>query len=90
MSSDIVERLRAWVYTDSLYATAREAADEIERLRLSSGGDCPTPDNAAKRDTLTAEEREVLGSVADDARYRAMGWTEQVIRGLLERLGGEQ
>ena len=31
--SDIVERLRAWVYTDSLYATAREAADEIERLR---------------------------------------------------------
>lgn len=31
--SDIVERLRAWVYTDSQYATAREAADEIERLR---------------------------------------------------------
>lgn len=31
--SDIVERLRAWVYTDSLYAVAVEAADEIERLR---------------------------------------------------------
>ena len=31
--TDIVERLRAWVYTDSQYATAREAADEIERLR---------------------------------------------------------
>ena len=31
--SDIVERLRAWVYTDSQYATAREAADEIDRLR---------------------------------------------------------
>lgn len=31
--SDIVERLRAWVYTDSQYATALEAADEIERLR---------------------------------------------------------
>ena len=31
--SDIVERLRAWVYTDSQYATAREAADAIERLR---------------------------------------------------------
>ena len=31
--SDIVERLRAWVYTDSQYVTAREAADEIERLR---------------------------------------------------------
>jgi hypothetical protein len=31
--SDIVERLRSWVYTDAQYATAREAADEIERLR---------------------------------------------------------
>jgi hypothetical protein len=31
--SDIVERLRAWVYTDAQYANAREAADEIERLR---------------------------------------------------------
>ena len=31
--TDIVERLRAWVYTDSQYATAREAADEIDRLR---------------------------------------------------------
>jgi hypothetical protein len=31
--TDIVERLRAWVYTDSQYATAREAADAIERLR---------------------------------------------------------
>ena len=36
--SDIVERLRAWVYTDSQYATAREAADEIERLRKAP---CP-------------------------------------------------
>jgi hypothetical protein len=33
MTGDIVERLRSWVYTDSLYATAREAAAEIERLR---------------------------------------------------------
>lgn len=31
--SDIVDRLRSWVYTDSLYATAQEAAGEIERLR---------------------------------------------------------
>lgn len=31
--SDIVEKLRSWVYTDSLYATAIEAAEEIERLR---------------------------------------------------------
>jgi hypothetical protein len=36
--SDIVERLRAWVYTDSQYATAREAADEIERLLERIGG----------------------------------------------------
>ena len=33
--SDIVELLRAWVYTDSQYATAREAANEIERIRLT-------------------------------------------------------
>ena len=33
MNGDIVERLRSWVYTDSIYATAREAAEEIERLR---------------------------------------------------------
>jgi hypothetical protein len=44
-----------------------DAADEIERLRL------------------TDEERGVLGRVADDASYRAMGWTERVVRGLLER-----
>ena len=49
--SDIVERLRAWVYTDSQYATAREAADEIERLRQVS---------AQKNFTLTDEQRESL------------------------------
>jgi hypothetical protein len=48
--SDIVERLRAWVYTDSQYATAREAADEIERLRLSAKSDCPKSENAASED----------------------------------------
>ena len=31
--SDIVDRLRSWVYTDSLYSTAMEAAAEVERLR---------------------------------------------------------
>jgi hypothetical protein len=31
--SDIVDRLRAWVYTATLYTTASEAAAEIERLR---------------------------------------------------------
>ena len=45
-----------------------EAADEVERLRL------------------TDEERDVLGRVADDAGYRALEWTERVVRGLLERL----
>jgi hypothetical protein len=59
------------------------------KLAISDiSGDCPAPDNAAKRDRLTAEEREVLGNVADDARYRGMSYTERVVRGLLERLGG--
>ena len=70
--SDIVERLRAWVYTDSQYATAREAANEIERLRLSARADCPEPENAANEDkvsmrqnmaTLTSQERDVLREV---------------------------
>jgi siderophore synthetase component len=41
---------------------------------------------AAGEATLTDEEREVLGRAADDAGYRAMEWTERVVRGLLERL----
>jgi hypothetical protein len=54
--SDIVERLRAWVYTDSQYATAREAADEIERLRLrlSIIGDYPGEDNPSLEDNDAA------------------------------------
>ena len=87
MSGDIVERLRAWVYTDSLYATAREAADEIERLRLSAGGDCPTPDNAVKRDTLTYAERDAVSECyewAAVADHRSLAAT---LRGLVERLG---
>ena len=51
-------------------------------------GHCPAPDNAVKPDILTAEERDVLANVADDARYRALAYTERVVRGLLERLGG--
>ncbi len=38
-----------------------------------------------RRLRLTAEERDVLGRVADDASYRAMERTERVVRGLLER-----
>jgi predicted GNAT family N-acyltransferase len=40
-----------------------------------------------RQPTLTDEEREVLGRVADDAWYRAMDHTEQVVRKLLERAG---
>ena len=35
---------------------------------------------------LTDEEREVLLAIEADASYRAMGRTERVVRGLLERL----
>ncbi len=35
---------------------------------------------------LTAEERDVLWRVADDAGYRQFYLTERVVRGLLERL----
>ena len=35
--------------------------------------------------TLTDEEREVLLAIEADACYRAMGRTERVVRGLLDR-----
>jgi hypothetical protein len=82
--SDIVDKLRSWVYTDSLYATAIEAAEEIERLRsrvrfvdavIRSG------DVAA----LTDEEREALEwavSAASNVEHPA----EDTLRGLLWRL----
>jgi hypothetical protein len=41
--------------------------------------------DANRRLRLTDEERDVLGRVADDAGYRAIEWTERVVRGLLER-----
>lgn len=83
MSGDIVERLRAWVYTDSLYATAREAADEIERLRhrvrfadavIRSG-------NVA---TLTEDE---LKAVKEASEFYIGTCTGKAFGGLLERLG---
>jgi hypothetical protein len=95
--SDIVERLRSWVYTDSQYATAREAADEIDRLRLSANGDCPVPQNAANEDnesvvrktggdfgqqpTLTDEERQVIFR----AMYRVVGADSAILWSLLDR-----
>ena len=83
--SDIVERLRAWVYTDSQYATAREAADEIERLRgqLSGSG------NQAEtgQPVLTDAEREAVevaaAAYADDHGERFAA----TLRALLQRLG---
>jgi DNA-binding MarR family transcriptional regulator len=74
--SDIVERLRAWVYTDSQYATAREAADEIERLRNGA---------VERRETvrLTDAEREAV------AYYLGTGGPYNVDRtlvALLQRL----
>lgn len=69
--SDLVQRLRDSVRACRALdrsALLAEAADEIERLRL------------------TEEELEVMLAVADDAAYRSMDRTEQVVRVLLERL----
>jgi len=33
MTGDILERIKSWVYTPSLYQTQLDAAEEIERLR---------------------------------------------------------
>ena len=86
--SDIVERLRNWrsVHLARLHLLMEEAADEIERLRLSSRGDCPEPENAADEDILTDDEREAVevaaAAYADDHGERIAA----TLRGLLERL----
>jgi len=94
--SDIVERLRAWVYTDSQYATAREAADEIERLRgqLSGSGN----QVETRQPVLTDAEREALakgiylcegtaGEANENINGHAWARVAGLLRGLLERLG---
>jgi hypothetical protein len=90
--SDIVERLRNWrvVHLARLHLLMDEAADEIERLRLSAKGDFPKPENAANGDNvLTAAERSVLRKVCDeyadedDVRCNEIA---AVIDGVLERL----
>jgi hypothetical protein len=95
--SEIVERLRAWVYTDSQYATAREAADEIERLRslLSRTGtiDAKTDEAATEcrdqgvkcpeRECLTDAERKAITEASDFYVGTRTGVT---LRGLLARL----
>jgi hypothetical protein len=92
--SDIVERLRAWVYTDSQYATAREAADEIERLRNGAVErretvQCPhvvgktTQYCSLTPFTLTDEERAALHWFA---HYGLPEHRSATLRSLLERL----
>ena len=89
--SDIVERLRGWVYTEPLYATAQEAADEIEKLRhrvrfadaVIRSGDVAT---------LTDAEREAVERarrlIASTMPYESQQGSEdyQALRGLLERM----
>ena len=84
--SDIVERLRSWVYTGPLYATAQEAADEIERLRsrlrftdnvIRSGNVAALTD--AEREAV--ERADVVMAGTSDRQVHA------TLRGLLERLG---
>jgi hypothetical protein len=80
-----------------------EAADEIERLRLSANGDCPEPENAADEDkvfpaqnmtTLTDAEREAVerarDSIASTMPYESVQSAAdwKTLSGLLERLGG--
>jgi hypothetical protein len=77
-----------------------EAADEIERLRLSSRGHCPAPENAADEDkvfspqnmtTLTDAERTAIKRLIEDYetdREPANAGCVATLRGLLERLGG--
>jgi len=68
--NDIVERLRRWTHA----ADAAPASDLMDEAAAE-----------IERLRLTDAEREVLGRVADDAGYRALEWTERVVRGLLER-----
>jgi hypothetical protein len=68
-------------------------ADQIGRIiQCSTFSDYTLVENGElkrlrKGATLTDEERDVLGRVADDAGYRAMEGTERVVRRLLDRLG---
>jgi hypothetical protein len=86
--SDIVTRLRNWrtVHLARLHLLMEEAADEMERL--SANGDCPAPDNAARRDILTDKERWAIeASIAylqpvENYDNRV----QTVLRKLLERL----
>jgi len=91
--SDIVERLRAWVYTDSQYATAREAADEIERLRKAP---CPhvvgttTHYCSLTPFTLTEKERKAIGWAIAECESMPVDLSREAadtLRSLLSRIG---
>jgi uncharacterized protein YfaA (DUF2138 family) len=87
--SDIVERLRAWVYTDSLYATAREAADEIERLHHVVGQKNLTDEERAALDTAEASLiRESTDLHTPLIVRQRLGAAAATLQRLLERLGG--
>ena len=58
-------------------------------------GDCPESDNAAKPDILTAEERKAVAAAvriveSREAMEEFTADNAATLRGLLERLGGEQ
>jgi hypothetical protein len=61
------------------------AAGEMEQV--SQYCDCPAPDNAARQDILTDEEREAIaGAIASEHGRGAFAWAA-TLKGLLERLG---
>jgi hypothetical protein len=81
---DEAREYAAWVQS--------EMGGQYDVLPLYASDRCPhirgkTTHYCSLNFTLTDEEREVLLAVADDAAYRSMDRTEQVVRGLLERLG---
>jgi hypothetical protein len=66
-----------------------EASRLLRHYPLSWNGDCPEPDNAARQDTLTDEEREAIERVSVAYDLLPTAGARQVsatLRGLLERL----
>jgi hypothetical protein len=88
-ATDIVTRLRNWrtVHLARLHLLMDQAADEMERLRqvLSKKNNCPAPDNGAKQDTLTDEEREAIEHAADLIDAKTCG-DYSALRSLLGRV----
>lgn len=87
--SDICHRWHDVCMIERLVKRCEAAEAEVDRLRSLTrfqDGVIRSGDTA----TLTTDERDVLNAVAEDAAYRQMARTESVVRGLLERLGGDQ